>query len=57
VKGVAMGNGGDGARVVKVEVSFDDGETWQEAIIDKKEIKDENAKVFSWVHWKYDIVA
>ena len=28
IRGVAMGNGGDGARVVKVEVSFDEGETW-----------------------------
>lgn len=52
---MAVGNGGDGARVIKVEVSFDEGETWKEAVIDKKEIKDENAKVFSWVLWKYDL--
>ncbi len=55
IKGVAVGEGGTGARVTKVEVSGDDGKTWHEATITKREDKDPNMKCFSWVILSYDL--
>lgn len=53
IKGVAVGDGGVGARVVKVELSFDEGKTWTEAKITNREEKDPTHPVFSWAHWEY----
>lgn len=55
IKGVAVGEGGTGARITKVELSSDNGKTWHEATITKREEKDQGKKVFSWVHWSYDL--
>ena len=45
-----------GSRVAKVELSFDQGQSWKQAEIWAKEgSKDEGAKVFSWSLWKYTL--
>lgn len=55
VKGIAVGEGGMGGAITKVEVSFDGGRLWKEAKITQRENKDpKSSKVFSWVHWEYD---
>lgn len=53
-KGVAVGDGGSGAKVEKVELSFDGGKTWNVATITQRELKDPGKKVFSWVQWRYE---
>lgn len=40
IRGIAVGEGGAGAAVVKVEVSFDGGRSWREAKITQRENKD-----------------
>ena len=52
-KGVAVGDGWTGGRIVKVQLSFDGGKTWNDAKIHAREKKGEDEKVFSWVQWKY----
>jgi hypothetical protein len=54
IKGIAVGEGGQGGAVTKVEVSFDGGRTFNEAKITQRENKDwKTQKVFSWVHWEF----
>ena len=53
ISGWAHGNGLKGTQAVKVELSFDEGETWTEAHEYLKENKAEGKKVFSWTLWKY----
>lgn len=49
-----MGDGMSGARVERVELSFDGGKTWNSAIITQREEKPPGEKVWSWVQWKYE---
>jgi hypothetical protein len=54
LKGWAIGDGETGAKITKVEISLDEGRTWNDANLDESEDKDEsNAKVFSWTLWNY----
>ena len=51
VKGVAY-SGGSGNAIAKVEVSTDEGESWQPAEIHSEEIvQDGSRKKFGWVRW------
>ena len=54
ISGWAHGDGNKGTQVVKVELSFDEGQTWQEAHDYIKEDKEKGKKVFSWTLWKYN---
>jgi hypothetical protein len=53
LRGYAVGNQTKGTPVDKVEVSFNDSNTWHKASIVAKEKKDPSKKVFSWVLWEY----
>ena len=55
VKGIAVGSGKEGARIVKVVISTDGGMTWEPAKITKRENKDPKARCFSWVQWEHEV--
>ena len=55
ISGWATGDGAKGTQIEKVEVSFDEGETWHEAHDYIKEQKEQGKKVFSWTLWKYNL--
>lgn len=54
IKGYAYGDGDKGTQAVKVQLSFDEGKTWEDAHHYVKENKPEG-KVFSWTLWRYEI--
>ena len=56
ISGWAHGEGNKGTQVVKVELSFDQGQTWHEAHDYIKENKEPGKKVFSWTLWKYNFL-
>lgn len=55
MKGWAIGDGEKGTQIKKVQVSLDDGQTWQDAEITKSEENSKNEKIFSWSLWKFDL--
>ncbi|CDW84696.1 probable sulfite mitochondrial-like [Stylonychia lemnae] len=56
LKGWATGNPHLGTPVKEVQISFDNGQTWEQAQITHKEVKDhKHSKIFSWVLWEYKI--
>ena len=55
LKGWATGDGSKGTRVSKVQISLDEGETWQDAKLSHQEVKPQEDRVYSWALWKYHI--
>ena len=54
LKGYAIGDGQSGGKITKVELSFDEGKSWNEAQLVAQEDKDPSkCKVFSWTIWTY----
>lgn len=56
LKGWATGNGEKGIPVSRVQISIDNGATWNDAEIPHQESSsDPNEKIFSWALWKFDV--
>jgi len=55
IKGYAHGEGEKGTKIVKVQVSIDNGETWNDAKLTHQEVKPKDTKTFSWALWKYHV--
>ena len=54
IKGEA--HSGDGRGIVRVDISIDDGKTWNEAIIENDDRNQQNyQKQFHWFKWHYKI--
>ena len=57
LKGYAYGDGNKGTQASRVQLSFDDGESWIEVPEENlvKEKKAPNKKVFSWTLWRFKL--
>mmetsp|Transcript_18969 Transcript_18969/g.29096 ORF Transcript_18969/g.29096 Transcript_18969/m.29096 type:complete len:139 (-) Transcript_18969:90-506(-) len=55
LKGYAIADGQSGNQIHRVQVSFDEGQTWKECEIAWKESKPNSQKVYSWTLWRYTI--
>ena len=55
IEGWAHPDGGTGSQVTQVQLSFDNGATWQDASTLEMEQKRADAKVFSWTLWQHRI--
>jgi hypothetical protein len=53
LRGWATGDGTKGTQAVGVQISLDEGKTWQDAEITNIE-KTKDKKVFSWTLWKFE---
>lgn len=53
--GWAHGNGGKGTQAIRVELSFDEGRTWEAATDYIREQPTFGNKIYSWTLWRHDV--